>query len=116
MNRLAGRVAIVSGGASGIGRASAIRLAQEGAHVVVADIDSELGLQTCTDIEANGGIARFQTLDVTEENQWQACVADTVSQTVEQVSGVDDLTRHPRSAPRVSRELAAVGAVARRAG
>ena len=79
MNRLAGRVAIVSGGASGIGRASAIRLAQEGAHVVVADIDSELGLQTCTEIDANGGIARFQILDVTDENQWQACVADTVS-------------------------------------
>ena len=78
MSRLAGRIAIVSGGASGIGRASAVRLAEEGAQVVVADIDSELGRQVCADIDANGGSASFQTLDVTAEDQWQACVADTV--------------------------------------
>ena len=46
MSRLEGRVAVVSGGASGIGRASAMGLAAEGARVVVADIDSDLGLQT----------------------------------------------------------------------
>ena len=45
MSRLAGRIAIVSGGASGIGRASAVRLAEEGAQVVVADIEGELGRQ-----------------------------------------------------------------------
>ena len=77
MSRLEGRVAVVSGGASGIGRASAMGLAAEGARVVVADIDSDLGLQTCSDIESMGGEASFQTLDVTDEEQWQACIAAT---------------------------------------
>ena len=79
MKRLEGRVAIVSGGASGLGRASAIRMAEEGARVVVADIDSELGLQTCSDIGAGGGIAIFQALDVTDEEQWRSCVDCAVS-------------------------------------
>ena len=77
MSRLEGRVAVVSGGASGIGRASAMGLAAEGARVVVADIDSDLGLQTCSDIESMGGEATFQTLDVTDEEQWRACIAAT---------------------------------------
>ena len=77
MSRLEGRVAVVSGGASGIGRASAMGLAAEGARVVVADIDSDLGLQTCSDIENMGGEATFQTLDVTDEEQWRACIAAT---------------------------------------
>ena len=77
MSRLEGRVAVVSGGASGIGRASAMGLAAEGARVVVADIDSDLGLQTCSDIENMGGEASFQTLDVTDEEQWRACIAAT---------------------------------------
>ena len=70
-------MAIVSGGASGIGRASAMGLAAEGARVVVADIDSDLGLQTCSDIESMGGEATFHTLDVTDEEQWRACIAAT---------------------------------------
>ena len=77
MSRLEGRVAVVSGGASGIGRASAMGLAAEGARVVVADIDSDLGLQTCSDIENMGGEATFHTLDVTDEEQWRACIAAT---------------------------------------
>ena len=44
--RVAGRVAIVSGGASGIGRSSAIRLAAEGATVMVTDIDEDMGSET----------------------------------------------------------------------
>ena len=46
-------------------------MAEEGARVVVADIDSVLGLQTCSDIGAGGGMAIFQTLDVTDEEQWR---------------------------------------------
>ncbi|MGB0998537.1 MAG: SDR family NAD(P)-dependent oxidoreductase, partial [Pseudomonadales bacterium] len=78
MGRLAGRVALVSGGASGIGKASAMRLAEEGAKVVVADIDAELGQQTVSAIQENAGTATFMQLDVTSESQWQECVAATV--------------------------------------
>ena len=78
MGRLAGRVALVSGGASGIGKASAMRLAEEGAKVVVADIDAQLGQQTVSAIQGNAGTATFMQLDVTSESQWQECVAATV--------------------------------------
>ena len=78
MGRLTNRVALVSGGASGIGKASAVRLAEEGAKVVVADIDAELGQQTVRTIQDNSGTATFMRLDVTNESQWQECVAATV--------------------------------------
>ena len=78
MGRLANRVALVSGGASGIGKASAVRLAEEGAKVVVADIDAELGQQTVDAIQDNSGTATFMRLDVTNESQWRECVAATV--------------------------------------
>ena len=78
MGRLTNRVALVSGGASGIGKASAVRLAEEGAKVVVADIDAELGQQTVGAIQDNSGTATFIRLDVTNESQWQECVAATV--------------------------------------
>jgi NAD(P)-dependent dehydrogenase (short-subunit alcohol dehydrogenase family) len=54
-------------------------MAEEGARVVVADIDSELGLQTCSEIGAGGGMAIFQSLDVTDEEQWRSCVDCAVS-------------------------------------
>ena len=78
MGRLTNRVALVSGGASGIGKASAVKLAEEGAKVVVADIDAELGQQTVGAIQDNSGTATFMRLDVTNESQWQECVAATV--------------------------------------
>jgi NAD(P)-dependent dehydrogenase (short-subunit alcohol dehydrogenase family) len=63
---LQGRVAIVTGAAQGIGRACAERLAQEGAKVVVADINDELGTQVADGIKAAGGEAIFHACDVAE--------------------------------------------------
>ena len=51
---LAGKVAIVTGAAHGIGRATALRLAREGAQVVVADIQDDLGASVVREIEAAG--------------------------------------------------------------
>lgn len=61
---LAGRTAVVTGAAAGTGRAIAQRLGREGAAVVVADIDAELGNQTVRQIQAEGGRARFVRADV----------------------------------------------------
>ncbi|MBA2544976.1 MAG: glucose 1-dehydrogenase [Deltaproteobacteria bacterium] len=77
MHRVEGKVAIVTGGASGIGRGCARRLAAEGAHVVVADRD-EVGGQRVVD--ELGTPHRFLALDVTSEAGWKRVVAETVKQ------------------------------------
>jgi NAD(P)-dependent dehydrogenase (short-subunit alcohol dehydrogenase family) len=76
MGQVDSKIAIVTGGASGIGRAAAELLAREGATVVVADIDVEGGervARTC------GGRSRFRKLDVREEPAWEALVAETMA-------------------------------------
>ena len=57
--RLENKVAIITGAASGIGKATALRFAEEGAKVVVDDINVEAGSQLATEIIDNGGIAIF---------------------------------------------------------
>ncbi|WP_347353092.1 glucose 1-dehydrogenase [Intrasporangium sp.] len=90
MNRLEGRVALVTGGASGIGRATAIRLAAEGAAVLVTDIQVEPGEALVEQIVAAGGRAAFVRHDVTSEADWEtACRA-----AVEQFGGLDILVNN----------------------
>lgn len=68
--RVAGKVALVTGGASGIGRACAERLAQEGAVVVVTDVQDAKGAEVVQAIEAAGGKAEYHHHDVTSEEAW----------------------------------------------
>lgn len=75
MGRVAGKVAIVTGGASGMGKADAILLAGEGARVVVADLNEKDGQAVA---DAIGENAIFLRLDVTDEDNWRAVVAATV--------------------------------------
>jgi NAD(P)-dependent dehydrogenase (short-subunit alcohol dehydrogenase family) len=72
--RLEGRVALVTGGASGLGRATAVALAAAGAHVAVADIDTAGSEQTCAQIAGDGGSAEVLELDVTDDDSRRAAV------------------------------------------
>ncbi len=73
--RLKGRIALVTGGASGIGAACAARLAGEGASVLVTDVQDEMGQKTVANIVADGGIASYLHHDVTSESEWEAAIA-----------------------------------------
>jgi NAD(P)-dependent dehydrogenase (short-subunit alcohol dehydrogenase family) len=75
MHRLEGRVALVTGAASGIGRATAERLAAEGAVVVVTDVQDAAGEEAVAAIRNSGGNASFVHQDVTDEVSWRTSVA-----------------------------------------
>src|SRR5262249_17576516 len=78
--RLAGKVALVSGAASGMGRSEAEIFAREGAKVIVAAILEAEGKQVADKIvAAGGGQARFVKLDVTSEAEWDAAVKAAMS-------------------------------------
>ena len=77
--RLDTKVALVTGGGSGIGRASALAFAREGAKVVVADVDVEGGEETVRMIEVSGGIAIFVSTDVSQAAEVTALVERAVA-------------------------------------
>lgn len=72
--RVQDKIALVTGGASGIGRGCALRLAEEGAIIVVSDIDDALGETTTNDIRNAGGQAEYLHHDVTDEDAWRNVV------------------------------------------
>ncbi|MEW6233677.1 MAG: SDR family oxidoreductase [Chloroflexota bacterium] len=90
-----GKVALVTGAGSGIGRAIAVRLAREGVAVVVADIDEHGGAETVRQIEADGGRAAFVLADVVVE----ADVRAMVNFTEQHFGGLDILVNNAGGAP-----------------
>jgi len=77
-NRLSDRGAIVTGAASGIGRASALRMAAEGAAIAIGDIDEAGARAVVAEIEAGGGRAIALRTDVSDESDFQSLIATTV--------------------------------------
>lgn len=69
--RLAGKVAVVTGGSSGIGAETARQFASNGARVMLCDVNDALGEAVVAEIVSNGGEARYSHLDVVDEQQWQ---------------------------------------------
>lgn len=86
MGRVSGKVALITGAASGLGAADATLLAAEGASVVLADINEKLGRQTAARIPG----AMFMRLDVSDEAQWQ----EVITQTVARCGGLDILVNN----------------------
>ena len=78
-NRFDDRVALVTGGASGIGKATALRIASEGGAVAIADVQEQAGNDVVSEIERSGGKAAFVRLDVTSEQDWADAVEAVVS-------------------------------------
>ena len=79
--RLEGKVALVTGGASGIGRATALTFAREGAKLVVADLNADGGQQTVHLITEKGGEAIFVRTDVAQAVEVQALISTAVPKT-----------------------------------
>lgn len=98
--RFRGKVAIVTGGASGIGRALCEALCDEGADVVVADLDERRAEQVAEELAARGGRARAAYLDVADRESVQRVVADTVAE-----SGRLDYMFNNAAAPWSRREM-----------
>ncbi|KAB1196323.1 MULTISPECIES: SDR family oxidoreductase [Haloferax] len=85
MKGIQGKTALVTGGASGIGRATALRFGEEGANVVVSDVQVDAGNQVVSEIENDGGEAVFIQADVSKESD----VARLVDETVNTYGGLD---------------------------
>ncbi len=77
MSRLLGKVAIITGGAGGMGRAQALLFAREGAQVCIADINDEKGQAVLAELKSQGLSGLFQHMDVTRSTDWQQTVQHT---------------------------------------
>ena len=78
MDRLEGKVALISGGTGGQGSTEVKLFCQEGAKVVFGDIDDEKGKKLEAEVRKSGGEATYVHLDVTSESDWQKAVSKTI--------------------------------------
>jgi 3(or 17)beta-hydroxysteroid dehydrogenase len=80
MDRVKGKVAIITGGAGDLGSATALLLAKEGARVIITDIDDPKGKKVVEDIRRKGGEAIYLRHDVTSEENWKEVISRAVTE------------------------------------
>lgn len=90
MNRVQGKTCIVTGGAQGIGRACALRLAQEGCKVAIFDLDDDAGRTLAGELEAGGARAGYWHVDVSDETM----VTTAIDAVAERFGGIDVLVNN----------------------
>jgi len=93
--RLDGKICVITGAGSGQGRAAALRFAEEGARVVIAEVDTATGASVADEIAAAGGAALFMQTDVSSEEDWRS----VVTAAVDRFGGVDVLYNNAAVAP-----------------
>lgn len=79
MMRLENKVAIITGGGTGIGKETALQFAKQGAKVVITDINKEAAMNTAQEIQAMGAEAIFVQHNVSSEEDWKMVVSETIS-------------------------------------
>jgi len=90
MDRVKGKVAIITGGAGGLGKAQALLLSKEGAKVVITDINEEEAKKVVEEIHKQGGEALFIKHDVTREKEW----SEVIRRTLERFGKLDILVNN----------------------
>src|SRR2546425_13023824 len=95
MMRLKGKVAIVTGAGSGIGQATALLFAEEGAKIVVADINSEGGEATAAEIRKKGSEAIFVRADIAKQDE----ARNIAGETIRKFQRVDILVNNAATSP-----------------
>ncbi|GAB1351140.1 beta-ketoacyl-ACP reductase [Ignavibacteriales bacterium] len=90
MNRLENKVAIITGGARGIGKAAVLRFAEEGAAVAIWDVNEELGNELVSQLTGEGKKAYFVKVDVTDFNS----TTEAATQTIENLGTIDILVNN----------------------
>ncbi len=90
MSRLSGKVALVTGGALGIGRAISLMLAEQGAEVAVTDINDDEGQQVADQIAVSGGVGKYWHLDTSDEDN----VKDVFAQVAEEFGPINVLVNN----------------------
>ncbi|MEM7018595.1 MAG: SDR family NAD(P)-dependent oxidoreductase [Pseudomonadota bacterium] len=90
MNRVDGKIVLITGAARGLGAATALKLSQAGAKVVLTDLLDEFGEQVVSKIHAEGGDALYLNHDVTDEPSWER----SIQKTREHFGGLDVLVNN----------------------